>query len=98
MVQFKVRVTSTRPNTSIRFYKDIDVINYVLNEYVVTQQLRATTTFSDDELVQTTILEFNTVDDFKKVQADPIMQEHNRKRHEYNQKNNIQYLSEKIYE
>lgn len=96
MSQIIIKFTSTRPSTSVDFYKDVDLINYVLNSYIVSQRLRAVTTRSDDGLVQTTILTFATLNDLLEIQSDAVMKEHNRKRSEYNNMHNIVYSSEKI--
>lgn len=92
----KIEFINIRPSVQIKFYKDIDTVNYVLNKYVYPEKLKAITTLSDDELIQTTVLIFTNQENFIEVTKDPIIIKHNENRNTYNSINNITSFSKEI--
>lgn len=82
-------VTATKPDASVNFYQDIDVMNHVLNEYVLPSKLVATTRISDDGLTTTTTLKFGSVEDYEEFRNDSVIKKFGMDKHIYNTKNNI---------
>lgn len=82
-------VTATKPSTSVEFYQDIDVMNHVLNEYVLPSKLVATTRTSDDGLTTNTTLKFSTIEDYEEFRNDPVIKNFGMAKQLHNTKNNI---------
>jgi hypothetical protein len=82
-------VTTTKPSTSVEFYQDLDVMNYVLNEYVLPSKLVSTTRTSDDGLSTNTTLKFTTTKDYEEFRNDPVIKNFGMAKQVYNIKNNI---------
>lgn len=85
----EIVVIATKPNSSVNFYQDIDVMNHVLNEYVLPSKLVATTRVSDDGLTTTTTLKFNNTEDYDEFRNDSVIKKFGMDKHIYNTNNKI---------
>ena len=83
-------VITSKPDNDVAFFKDVDVINYMLDEYIFPQKLIAVTKFSDNELVSTTTLSFPTKIEFSEFTTDTVISNYGQRKREYNSKHNIQ--------
>jgi hypothetical protein len=88
-----LKIVTTKPNNEIPFFKDIDVINYVLDEYIFPQKLVAVTKFSDDGLTSTTTLKFPSKIEFTEFTSDKIISDFGKRKKVYNDTNAIKVLS-----
>lgn len=93
-----LRVITTKPNSSIEFYKDVSVMNHVLNEYILPSKLVAVTRKADDGLTVTTTLNFASTKDMNEFLTDPIVKNFGIAKKEYNQIHNISTKTEAVYE
>ena len=93
-----LRVITTKPDSSIEFYKDVSVMNHVLNEYILPSKLVAVTRKADDGLTVTTTLNFASIKDMNEFLTDPIVKNFGIAKKEYNQQHNISTKTEAVYE
>lgn len=93
-----IRVITSKPNASIEFYKDVSVMNHVLNEYILPNKLLAVTRKSDDGLTVTTTLKFSTNNDMNDFLTDPVITEFGKLKKDYNKLHNIQTKTEAVNE
>ena len=93
-----LRVTTTKPESSVEFYKDLEVMNHVLNEYILPGKLIATTRKSDDGLTVTSTLNFLSTIFMSEFLADPIIKEFGNAKKEYNKQYNISNKTEAVNE
>lgn len=93
-----LRVTTTKTDSSIKFYKDVSVMNYVLNEYILPSKLVAVTRNADDGLTVITTLNFASTEYMKEFLSDPIIKEFGKFKQEYNKKHNILTKTEAVNE
>ncbi len=93
-----LRVITTKPDSSIEFYKDVSVMNHVLNEYILPSKLVAVTRKADDGLTVTTTLNFASTEYMTEFLTDPIIKEFGKVKQEYNQQHNILTKTEAVNE
>ena len=93
-----LRVTTIKPESSVEFYKDVEVMNHVLNEYILPGKLIATTRKSDDRLTVTTTLNFLSTIFMSEFLSDPIIKEFGNAKKEYNKQYNISNKTEAVDE
>lgn len=89
-------VITNRPDSSTEFYKDVSVMNHVLNEYILPNKLLAVTRKSDDKLTVTTTLKFSSNNNLNEFLTDPIIKEFGKVKQAYNQQHNISTKTEAI--
>jgi len=82
-------VTTTKPNSLINFYQDIDVMNHVLNEYVLPSKLVAITRTEDEGLRTVTTLKFPSKEDYDDFRNDSVIQQFGITKKKYNEDNGI---------
>jgi len=87
-------VTTTKPNNLIDFYQDIDVMNHVLNEFVLPSKLVAITRVENDGMTTITTLKFPSNQDYEDFRNDPVIKEFGAVKKKYNDKNGIVSSSE----
>jgi hypothetical protein len=93
-----LRVVTTKPDSSIEFYKDVAVMNHVLNEYILPSKLVAVTRKADDGLTVTTTLNFASKACMNEFLTDPIIKEFGKAKQEYNIQHNISNKTEAVNE
>ena len=93
-----LRVTTTKPESSVEFYKDVEVMNHVLNEYILPGDLIATTRKSDDNLTVVSTLHFSSNVVMREFLADPIIKKFGTAKKEYNKQYNISNKTEAVNE
>ena len=98
MMPITLRVTTTKPNSSIELYKDVDVMNHILNEYIFASKLVATTTELDDGVTVIATLDFPLNIYMREYLTDPIITNYVKVKKDYNQRHNIVSTSEVINE
>ena len=91
-----LRVITTKPDSSIEFYKDVYVINHVLNEYIFPSKLVAVTRTEDDGLTVITTLNFASNEYVNEFLSDSLIKEFGKAKQVYNQQHNISYKTEAI--
>jgi hypothetical protein len=96
MVQIKI--TTTRPTKDIEFYKDVVVMNHVLNEYILPSKLVSVTRKADDGLTVITTLNFASKLYLNEFLSDPIIKEFGKAKKEYNQQHYISNKTEAVNE
>lgn len=82
-------VTTTKPNSLINFYQDIDVMNHVLNEFVLPSKLVAVTRTENNGLTKVTTLKFPSYEDYENFRNDPVIKEFGAVKKKYNDENGI---------
>jgi hypothetical protein len=82
-------VTTTKPNSLINFYQDIDVMNHVLNEYVLPSKLVAITRTENEGLRTVTTLKFPSKEDYDDFRNDSVIQQFGITKKKYNEDNGI---------
>lgn len=82
-------VTTTKPNSLINFYQDIDVMNHVLNEFVLPSKLVAVTRTENDGLRTVTTLKFPSKEDYDEFRNDPVIKQFGAVKKKYNEDNGI---------
>ena len=93
-----LRVITTKTDSSIEFYKDVAVMNHVLNEYILPSKLVAVTRKADDGLTVTTTLKFTSTECMNEFLTDPIIKEFGKVKQEYNKQHNISTKTEAVNE
>lgn len=93
-----LRVITTKTDSSIEFYKDVSVMNYVLNEYILPSKLVAVTRKADDGLTVITTLNFSSTEYMNEFLTDPIIKEFGKVKQEYNKQHNIATKTEAVHE
>jgi hypothetical protein len=93
-----LKVTTTKPNTLIDFYQDIDVMNHVLNEFVLPSKLVAVTRSENNGMTTITSLKFPSSQDYEDFRNDPVIKEFGATKKKYNEQNGIISNSELINE
>jgi hypothetical protein len=93
-----LRVIATKPNSSIEFYKDVTVMNHVLNEYILPSKVVAVTRKEDDGCTIITTLNFASSEYVTEFLTDPIIKEFGRAKKEYNKQHNISTKTEAVNE
>lgn len=91
-----LRVITTKTDSSIEFYKDVAVMNHVLNEYILPSKLVAVTRKADDGLTVTTTLNFASNECMNEFLTDPVIKEFGKAKQAYNQQHNISTKTEAI--
>jgi hypothetical protein len=91
-----LRVITTKTDPSIEFYKDVSVMNYVLNEYILPSKLVAVTRKEDNGLTVITTLNFGSIEYMHEFLSDPIIKEFGKVKQAYNQQHNISTKTEAI--
>jgi len=91
-----LRVTTTKTDSSIEFYKDVVVINHVLNEYIFPNKLVAVTRTENDGLTVITTLNFASNEYVNEFLSDPIIKDFGKAKQAYNQQHNISKKTEAI--
>ena len=82
-------VTTTKPNSLINFYQDIDVMNHVLNEYLLPSKLVAITRTENEGLRTVTTLKFPSKEDYDDFRNDLVIQQFGITKKKYNEDNGI---------
>ena len=82
-------VTTTKPNSLINFYQDIDVMNHVLNEFVLPSKLVAVTRTENDGLRTVTTLKFPSKEDYDEFRNDPVIKQFGAVKKKYTEANGI---------
>ncbi len=82
-------VTTTKPNSLIDFYQDIDVMNHVLNEFVLPSKLVAVTRTENEGLTTVTTLKFPSKQDYEDFRNDPVIKQFGIVKKQYNIENGI---------
>ena len=93
-----LKVTTTKPNTLIDFYQDIDVMNHVLNEFVLPSKLVAVTRTENNGMTTVTSLKFPSSQDYEDFRNDPVIKEFGAVKKKYNEQNGIISDSELVNE
>jgi hypothetical protein len=91
-----LRVITTKTDSSIEFYKDVSVMNYVLNEYILPSKLVAVTRKEDNGLTVITTLNFSSPECVTEFLTDPVIKEFGKVKQAYNQQYNISTKTEAI--
>lgn len=93
-----IKVTSTKLNSSIEFYQDVNVMNYVLNEYVLPGKLVVVTKTENNNLTITTSLKFASEQDYNDFRNDPVIKDFGITKKEFNDTHGIISIYEIINE
>lgn len=93
-----LRVIATKTDSSIEFYKDVAVMNHVLNEYILPNKLVAVTRKENDGLTVITTLNFSSPECVTEFLTDPIIKEFGKAKQEYNKQYNITTKTEAVNE
>lgn len=93
-----LRVITTKPDYAVEFYKDVNVINHVLNEYIFPGKLVAVTRTEDDGLTVITTLNFASNKYANEFLSDPIIKDFSKAKQAYNQQHNISKKTEAFNE
>jgi hypothetical protein len=91
-----IRVTTSKPDASINFFKDVATMNHVLNEYILPEKLVAVSRTSVDGLEVVTTLNFSSHDYLVEFLTDPIIKKFSDIKKEYNKLHNISFKTEAV--
>jgi hypothetical protein len=87
-------VTTTKPNSLINFYQDIDVMNHVLNEFVLPSKLVAVTRTENNGLTTVTTLKFPSDTEYHEFRNDPVIKQFGIIKKKYNDEHKIISVTE----
>jgi len=89
--------TTSKEEPSVEFYKDVSVMNYVLNEYILPSKMVAVTRKSDDGLTVTTTMNFTSPEYVTEFLSDPIIKQFSLMKQQYNKLHNITFTTEAVH-
>jgi len=90
------RSITTKTDSYIEFYKDVAVINHVLNEYIFPNKLVAGTRTENDGLTVITTLNFASIEYVHEFFSDPIIKDFGKAKQAYSKQHNISKKTEAI--